>query len=194
MNNLRFPVGFSGNRPSQKSGRTFVEIEAARPMLEVAMRGMQTELLTEGQMLSLVCSAAAGADTMACELALEMGVPVNLILPKRRERFMKDFTAYGPQVWKRVEWLLEAVENNLHGSSVEVVPDSVNEPECYEWVNRLILARSRAFLVVWDGMDTGLPAGTGSLVRKVRAGDCPYVFLNTQCPDLIESRGLSRYS
>ena len=109
-------VGFSGHRPKNEPGRKINELEACRPRIkEVFLKFQEMAKLCGGE-LHFHASVAEGADTIAIEVAEEMGIVVHVILPMAAERFAKDFET-SPDAWDRALSII-AKAGGLNGLEV----------------------------------------------------------------------------
>ena len=93
-------VGFSGHRPKDEAGRRSSELEDCRSRIsEAFVRYQELAAKAKGE-LHFFASVAEGADTIAIEVAQQIGVVVHVILPMSVERFSKDFEG-SPAAWDR---------------------------------------------------------------------------------------------
>jgi len=179
MDTSPLTVGFSGNRPSDEAGRSPEDIDAMRPLLNAQLRSFINKAQNSGKSVRMVSSLAAGADTLAAEVALELGMRLHLILPKPVEQFRKDFMD-DPAAWQRASVILQAAEASLDGVTMEVINGPYNEPDCYQRANQRILECSDAMVALWNGEDSGKAGGTGEIVRLAAERKLPSILLNTK--------------
>ena len=93
-------VGFSGHRPKDEPGRRSDELEGCRPRIRDAFVRYQEMAKNADGELHFYASVAEGADTIAIEVAQELGIVVHVILPMSVERFADDFES-SPNAWDR---------------------------------------------------------------------------------------------
>ena len=93
-------VGFSGHRPKDETGRRSNELEACRPRIREALLQYQKMAMDADGELHFFASVAEGADTIAIEVASELGIVVHVILPMSVERFSQDFES-SLEAWDR---------------------------------------------------------------------------------------------
>ena len=175
-------IGFSGNRPNGDPGRTWTDIEAKRPAVSRALDQLEAALANENGVLELFSSAAEGADTIACEVAMERRMALHLILPKVIDAFMEDFAEASDSVIQRTRAIIRYAQSGENGSTFRVAAVSGSGSACYEVTNTIILESADAMLFLWNGVDTGKEGGAGELLRQTRALEKPHVVLNTLDP------------
>lgn len=197
METLPFVIGFSGNRPANTDGRLPWQIEAMRERIAVALAevgtyAMREGLATGGRGIGLCSSVAEGADTIACEIAMERALMLDVVLPKGLESFQADFKDSTVEAWRRVSAVLEYAASGVNGSRLRIADRAQGQDACYVLANRMILDTADAFVVLWDGVRTGLRGGTAEVLDAVRAKGLPCILLNTLEPDSVERTGFLR--
>ncbi len=135
---------------------------------------------SKGGRLQVLSSIAEGADTIACEVAIELGLPVHLILPKPKSLFKEDFVASPPEAWERVEAVLAYACSGCNGSTLRISNGSHLGSECYRETNTQILDAADVMVFLSDESDNGLAAGTNAFLEKVSELGLPHVVVSTQ--------------
>lgn len=171
--------GFSGNRPNEALGRRLADIEQMKPLMKLLVVFTLEQVNAVDVLPRLVVSAGAGANLVACEMAIEMQMPIELLLPKPVAAFRADFEGYAQSSWARVERVIEHCETGVHESSCRVCSVSAAGQNVYEAVNAEILAASDVMLFLWNGLDTGKAGGTGDFIQKTADVGRPRFVLDT---------------
>lgn len=157
-------VHFCGHRiaPEGAQGRFTV---ADEPRIEEELRKTFTALGAGFGFGSL----AAGADILAAEALLELGARVHVLLPFDREEFVRTSVAPAGDRWVR---RFERCLAEAHSVETVTAGEYLDDPVLFDFCARLAMgdAIMRAdFLeteahqvAVWDGVDSGGPAGTST--------------------------------
>ncbi|MEC4805640.1 MAG: hypothetical protein SAJ12_02125 [Jaaginema sp. PMC 1079.18] len=131
--------------------------------------------LQECHATMLVCSGACGADLLALEVAMELGIPCRLILPFEPERFREISVVDRPGEWGLIfDRILQQVtaENNV------VILQEESDQEAFIAVNHVILDEAIALsqqeyphqnpsaLIVWNGCSRGKSDVTHEFMMK----------------------------
>jgi hypothetical protein len=111
--------------------------------------------------LKLITPIAEGADQLAAEVALEMGISTTNLLPMPEEIYRQDFTG---DALARYENLLAC------GDVIElpIVSDdhqNIDRDEQYSQLGIYLAAHSHILLAIWDGRENHLPGGTTAVIR-----------------------------
>ena len=93
-------VGFSGHRPKNETCRQLEDLESCRPRISEALLRFQEIAKNAGGEIHFHSGVAEGADTIAIEVAHELGIAVHVILPMSAGRFADDFDS-SPEQWDR---------------------------------------------------------------------------------------------
>jgi hypothetical protein len=151
---LPLVVGVSGHRD--------IPVEAEMPLRERFREFLsQMRAVHPASPLVILTGLAAGADMLAAEEALELGVPVFAALPMPRERYEADFTADQLPRFRRI----------LEQCFKVAVAGSFEEPERnYIAAGTYIAYYSQLLVVFWDGERGGGPGGTADVVRMRERG------------------------
>ncbi|HEX2862179.1 MAG TPA: hypothetical protein VHN79_11090 [Lacunisphaera sp.] len=152
-------VGFSGHRKL-----------ADHPGVAQAIAGVLTEFraAAPGEWLAL-SSAAAGADLLFVQAALDQGLGWEACLPLPVVDFQRDFP---PEEWPAVAALLPRAE------LLEVVAEAGTREDAYLSGGLEIVNRCDVLLVVWDGQPARGKGGTADVVAYARALGRPVVIID----------------
>ncbi len=114
--------------------------------------------------LRIAVGMAEGADLLVAQTALEMGVPVNAVLPMPLAEYAADFDARA----------LELLESLLRHPEVECAELASGSREAsYANLMETLIRRTSLLLAVWDGQSSPLAGGTADTVLRylgVRTG------------------------
>jgi hypothetical protein len=135
--------------------------------------------LAQAERLTVLASAAPGADILLHEVCAELGVPSRLCLPMPVEAVARQAFAEADRWRSRFLAVVEAHEKGL----LQLADDA----ELPRWLqgragidpwergNRWVMQLARAWgaqrvtlLVLWDGQDDGRVGGTAHMVRMAR--------------------------
>lgn len=122
-----------------------------------------TRLFQAEAFTSLVCAAACGADLLALEAALELGITAHVVLPFDPDLFRSTSVVDRPGDWgPRYDRLIEHAQSQ-HLLTVLDLPE--DDPSTYELGNDALIAKARELsqpagasptgIVVWDGAPRG---------------------------------------
>jgi hypothetical protein len=150
------------------------------------------QLLTEHRIGTLVCSAACGADIVALEAALELGLRRVIVLPFERARFRSTSVVDRGGDWgERFDKLLDAPDAGRE--LIVLNPPAGSEEQAYAQATRRILeeARGRApansnavAIAVWEGQPrAGTDATQDFIERAQAAGMSVQVVLSSAAQD-----------
>ena len=119
--------------------------------------------------LRILTSLAAGADTLAAQVGVSMGVALDVILPMPIEEYEKDFTSD-----ESINALHELLGN---ANSVETIAKAGVDPStksgrilCYAEASVGVVDRSQILLALWDGVEIGGVSGTAQIVAYRQTG------------------------
>lgn len=147
------------------------EEAATRDAVRTVLEGLQSRLLHMS--LRLVTGLAEGADTIAAEVALELGITVSAVLPMPTEFYSDDFDGDARILFDKL--LLDERVNVLeiplaNGSSPEDMSSQDARDIQYGLLRNYIIRRSNVLLALWDGETTGLAGGTADVVLGYLSG------------------------
>ncbi|KAA9129793.1 hypothetical protein F3N42_14160 [Marinihelvus fidelis] len=130
--------------------------------------------------LELLSGLATGADQLAAEVALELGIELVAVLPFERDEYLRDFSDAGERA--RFEALLgraDVIElpavAGTFADAIRTDPDIRNLH--YAQLGVFISSHSEILLALWDGKETHALGGTSSVV---------HYHLNATMPGFIE--------
>ena len=117
-----------------------------------------------------VSSLAEGGDLLFAESCIEMGIPLQVLLPFSREMFRADFDS---ETWAHVESVLR------NAIDVEVTDNGGNREECYYECGIETVQRSQTMLALWDGEPSRGLGGTGEIVQFARSMGKPVTWIHS---------------
>ena len=103
---------------------------------------------------------ADGADQLVAEVAIELDIPVDAVLPMPVDEYRMDFEGEALQRFEQLLAKSEIVELPFLKSSGEIDRD-----EQYVAVGGYVVAHCHILLTLWDGKDFGSRGGTSRVVR-----------------------------
>ncbi|SDK99602.1 hypothetical protein SAMN04488026_10638 [Aliiruegeria lutimaris] len=162
---LVFTIGLTGHRDIRPDALAQVR-DAIRTELE-ALKARFSNLPIE-----LVTGLADGADTLATEVALEIGLPVRAVLPMPRALYEADFEGAALEDFKRLAEDERVVIEKLPLPPGETADLQVHGPARDALYGRLmdyLVRRSNVLVALWDGEVTGLTGGTSDVVVRYLA-------------------------
>lgn len=121
--------------------------------------------------LMLMSALAEGADRLAAEVALEMGIPLIAPLPMSAELYEQDFSQESVTAFRNL--LAQAAFSYVSNSEYTSTPDATFIPRdlLYQTVGRSIVQYSQILIALWDGTANGKLGGTADVVRLMLDGD-----------------------
>ena len=173
-----FIVAFTGNRPKDESGRRPEDLEAMRPRIRILLQNLRETAAKRGGIIHFYSSVAEGADTIACEVALDLGVPLHLILPLPVEQFRMDFED-SPDAWDRSLHLIEHASSPDSDGSVRVARGNTSRPDCYTEANHELLELANVVLAVTNLNQTGMTGGSAEVLATAKSRNIDVIVLNT---------------
>jgi hypothetical protein len=184
-----FTVGLTGHRDIHADAMADVG-KALRAELE-ALKAQFSKLPVE-----IVTGLAEGADTLATEIALEIGMPVRAVLPMPRALFEADFEGPALDVFRRLANDDRVVLEELPLPSGKAIEDFAAGPDrdaLYARLMDYLVRRSNVLIALWDGEITGLAGGSSDVVVRYLSGSKPHAsakstFDTTDDAELVEDR------
>jgi hypothetical protein len=163
---LVFTIGLTGHRDIDSGAKAAVR-QALRTELET-LKGRFSTLPVE-----LVTGLAEGADSLATEVALEIGLPVRGVLPMPRSLFEDDFEGEALEDFRRLadddRVVLEELPlpdgNESHDFAHGAARDAL-----YGRLMDYLVRRSNVLIALWDGEVAGLTGGSSDVVIRYLAG------------------------
>jgi hypothetical protein len=124
-------------------------------------------------------SAAAGADLLFVQQALDLGLKWHASLPLPIAEFERDFP---PVEWLAVKTLLNRAEHT------HIVTGSGTRDEAYLAGGLDVVNRCSVLLVVWDGLPARGKGGTADVVAYARSAGRPIVVIHPDTQVVIRER------
>jgi len=177
---LELRLGITGHRPPRLKSESIPTIER---QLRAVLADIKAELakIQEEQSdcfsvapprLVLVSPLAAGADSIAADVVLEMGADLEVCIPFSHGRYRKDFT--DEQV---------ATFDRLYASASHIVSldeDQGPADEAYEAVGMLTLHQCDILIAIWDGEPAGGQGGTSEILNEAIAEHAPVLVIDAK--------------
>ena len=110
--------------------------------------------------LQLLSALAEGADQLAAEVALEMGVELVVPLPMTVDDYVRDFDSEAG-VTRFHELCEQASEVFVVGSHL----DALGQAERYAHLGIFLASHCHLLMALWDGKDSGKLGGTSEVVK-----------------------------
>jgi hypothetical protein len=138
------------------------------PLVRARVREFLEQMLALSPQLpvQLMTSLAEGADRLAAEEALALGIPLVAVLPMPRSLYISDFTVDSQREFAALCAQAEVIELPLlPGASVDSVasvPEHRNRQ--YAQVGVFMCAHSHVLLALWDGKPSDKLGGTAQTV------------------------------
>ena len=131
------------------------------------------QLRYPGQVMELYSALAEGADTMAAEIALDMGFSLVAVLPMPLAHCQEDFEA--PGSLEKFQALLEKADQvfELPAKPGADLRDQDTRSWHYARMGVFISDHCRILLALWDGKDNNALGGTAQVVRYHLGSDMP---------------------
>ena len=119
--------------------------------------------------LRLLSSLAEGADQLAAEVAVDLGIELVVPLPMDEIDYMKDFSS-GKHIANYESLRSRAsdtyVLQNSSDQSIDPENSTWSPQECaYAQLGIFLAAHCHFLLAIWDGKESDKPGGTGHVVR-----------------------------
>jgi len=171
---LGFSVGITGHRADRITDPVKVRsliIELLRAIDVQLDRVAAGRLYGAGrQPLSLVTSIAEGADRIAAHAALELGMPIEVVLPFRPHEYERDFETE-PQRMEFRALLGRAA------SLIVIDGDEVDRSRGYEAAGMIMLDNSDLLIAIWDGGAARGRGGTREVLGDAARRGMPIVII-----------------
>ena len=184
-------IAFSGHRPKNEPGRNESDLTACVPRLRQALEALRARAELAGGEIHLITSLAAGSDIIACETAIQLGIPVHLVLSKPEPAFLETYHYDDPAKnldhWiPRARAILATIRSDPDFPEIPINPrhtlrngaTSTTSPECYAEANTRLLDPADLLLTVSTGAPSKSIAGTTHLIGQAEAIGIPTLNLN----------------
>ena len=161
--NSPFIVGVSGHRDLDPS-------DAPRLRAAVTEFVQQLKRLLPDTELRIIVGMAEGADLLVAQAALDLGVPVEAVLPMSLEQYAADFDPESLALLRRLlaNPAVRCIELSppTHLRNADGTLDNVQRDVMYENLTDTLIRRSSILLALWDGNPSRLPGGTADTVLR----------------------------
>ncbi len=154
---LPLMLGVTGHRDLRPEDLPELRKQTTRVLGDIRKRWIKQQGKTSGS-LYLLSGMAAGADQLAAECAMEMGIQVVAVLPMLLEQFEDDFSEPNERTHLR-----DLVSRS---SAVVTMPDAGSGRETqYEVAGTYISRNTSLLIALWDGVHVNRIGGTSHVVR-----------------------------
>ncbi len=177
----RYIIGFAGHRE-------IADAEAAAKAIRSALQRFRDRAAEARGEIELFTSIAYGGDTLAVEVARDMGIPAHIVLPKPvetddvtglveiSEGFAADFWTKQPdgtRAFRQTDWdrawkQINDARFGVDGGTLRMVNGSQSDPDCYYDAGIQVLDGCDAMIVLWDGKAAHGRGGTGDVIKHAR--------------------------
>ena len=159
--NSPFVVGVSGHRDLREEWVPRIREAVTRFLRDLCHRLPETQV-------HVLVGMAEGADLLVAQVALELGLRVEAVLPMPLKQYAVDF---GTATFRLLEDLLRhplvsCVE--LSGASARpatAAPTAIRDA-LYANLTETLVRRSSVLIAIWDGQPSPLPGGTADTVLR----------------------------
>jgi hypothetical protein len=160
--NSPFVIGVSGHRDLDPDG-----LSRTREAVTNFVQNLKQNLPDTD--LRFVVGMAEGADLLIAQMALDLGLRVDAVLPMPFEHYAADFDAAGLELLKVLlqHPRIRCVELRLAHVDLAAGPCTPAERDMlYANLSETLIRRSSLLLALWDGHPSALPGGTADTVLK----------------------------
>jgi hypothetical protein len=160
-------VGVCGHRDLKKS-----RIKAYKKRFVFVLEELRDLAQKEGKELILVTPLAEGADRLAAEAALELGIRYDVLLPMPLIAYIEDFD---DDSFEAFEALMQSARDS---EALACDPEQEGRDACYERLGRALVDRCERMIFLFDG-NTALPkpGGTADVLAYARVRGKPFFVL-----------------
>lgn len=145
-------------------------VPAEIPVIRGKVRACLLRLRNDypGRLVAVMSALADGADRLVAHLALELQMPLTVVLPMPRALYEADFSAESAAEFAMLcraaadVFELPLVQGNTTAS---VANEAQARAMQYASVGVFLCAHCHVLLALWDGKDNGQLGGTGQVVR-----------------------------
>src|SRR5579885_1233260 len=166
MDNSVLRIGFSGH---QQLGDEATQQFVAQQLRELLTKYQQWAH-EHGQKILVYSALAMGADQLFVKTALELGIPVEVVIPciRYEEIFSTE------EARSEYQRLLEVAQH------IHRLPSHECSDEAYLAAGQWIVDHSDLLIVVWNGYPAAGKGGTADVVHYARSIGLPFVHVNTR--------------
>jgi hypothetical protein len=182
-----FHVGVTGHRALPDAGRQKLSETVADVLAEVrscaagiaagSLAGEEPLIRNDPPHFRLFSSLAAGADSLAAELALEQGYELQASFPFPRKVYAGDFQGEDAARWKALTAQASAV--------LELDGDRDHAGHAYLAAGRVVLDQSDLLIAVWDGKEARGIGGTEQIVEEAIERRLPVLVIDAFAPHAV---------
>ena len=178
----RLVVGVTGHRRGHFTANQYERLEREIAQVLHAISGT----FPGTDEFRLISCLASGTDSVAADAALELGWPMEVILPAPRQSYAKDFTHADE---------LEGFFSRLNAAAAVFELPCDKEPVApvhYERAGRVMLDQCDLLLAAWDGKPGRGRGGTEQILSEAVARHIPVIHIDTsgRRPPMILWSGL----
>lgn len=159
---MEFVVGVTGHRAIAAA-----DSESVRASVTAALEHLKQQF--RHLPITVVTGLAEGADTIAAEAALDLGVAVTAVLPMPAEHYERDFAGAALEKFRALVSDARVRVRSLplpFGPDPPDMADQHNRDIQYRALGDYITRRANLLLTVWDGAVNHLPGGTSDVVMR----------------------------
>lgn len=163
---LTFTIGLTGHRDLDPRYEPELRDALKRELgaIQARFKSLQVELLT---------GLAEGADTLATQVALEIGMPVRAVLPMPRALYEDDFAGKALDEFRALSndprLTIEEIPLPV-GADLAGVMEGAARDALYARLMDYLVRRSNVLVALWDGEATGLTGGSSDVVLTYLLG------------------------
>jgi len=163
---FEFVVGVTGHRDILEQDQANLKQQVADAFDGIAKRFSHIPV-------RVVTGLAEGADTLATEAALDLGLPVSAILPMPRNTYEQDFHGAALEKFRALadDPRVQVFELNVtNGGSVENLSDDGARDAQYAQLMDYLVRRSNILVALWDGKMINSKGGTSDVLSNYLSG------------------------
>lgn len=113
----------------------------------------------------LLSALAEGADQLAAEVALELGITLKTILPYKKIAYLQSFKDRSAAEY------FELLVKQYEADCLTLPCDNISKVEnCYQRLGEYIIDQCNVLVALYDGKDTRKRGGTSAIVNHAREG------------------------
>jgi hypothetical protein len=144
-------------------------LKKLRENIEVELRNICAN--NKERDISVVSALAKGADMLVAEVADEIGIKVEVVLPYEKEHYLKSFEDEKNK--EHFEKLLAKAKK------ITVLPTKNHQTpaQAYENLGDYLTKNTDTLIALWDGKYNGKQGGTGEVVKMIKRLDKPVVHI-----------------
>lgn len=131
--------------------RAVSNVDSVRVSIMNVLKGLMNRTQSTSQNVHSVGGLAQGADLLCAQAAVELGVPIHVVL----------LEAMGQQTGDATAVLAQAID-------VSVVPEGLDDSDRHVALAEFMLERIDVLIAVWDGQEGRGAGGTADVVERAR--------------------------